>query len=80
MDAETDVETIEALLAANDVYVTVSTDITKIYGVSEQRWHCHIKRYTAFGALLDVYSPLQTRELFISWAAILTVAAVPAYE
>jgi hypothetical protein len=80
MDAETEVETIEALLASNDVYVTVSADTAKTKGVSMQRWHCRITHYNAFGALVQVYSPLQNRELLLSWAAILTVEPVPSYE
>ena len=75
-----DVETIEALLASNDVYITVTADTAKAYGVSTQRWHGHINHYNALGALAQFYSPVQNKEIFLSWAAILTVETVPSYE
>jgi hypothetical protein len=75
-----DEETIEALLATNGVYVAVNADTAKAHGVSTQRWHCHITGYNAFGALVRVYSPLSDRALFLSWAAILSIEAVPSYE
>jgi hypothetical protein len=80
MDVETDEETIEALLATNEVYVTVTEETAKAHSVSMQRWHCHIMHYNAFGALVHVYSLLPDREIFLSWAAILAVEPVPAYE
>jgi hypothetical protein len=55
-------------------------DTINAYGVSAPRWHCHINRYNTFGALVEVYGPLPDKEVFLSWAAILTIEAVPAYE
>jgi hypothetical protein len=75
-----DEETIEALVATNEVYIAVTADTINAYGVSAQRWHRHINRYNTFGALVEVYSPLPDKEVFLPWAAILTVEAVPAYE
>jgi hypothetical protein len=75
-----DVETIEALLASNDVYITVTEDTAKAYGVSTQRWHGHIHHYNVLGTLAQFYSSVQNKEIFLSWAAILTVEAVPSYE
>ncbi len=80
MDRDPEAETIDALLATNEVYITVTEDTAKAHSVSTQRWHCHINRHGALGALVQIYSPLQNREIFLSWTAILTVEAVPAYE
>ena len=79
-DADTDTDTIESLLATSDVYITVTGETANAQGVSGQRWHCRIIRYNTLGALVQVYSPLQNRELLLSWAAILTVEPVPSYE
>jgi hypothetical protein len=73
IDRDPDMETIEALLATNEVYATVSADVANAHGVSTQRWHGHIKRYNTCGALVQIDSPLQNRELLLSWAAIVAV-------
>jgi hypothetical protein len=78
-DADTERETIESLLAS-DVYVTVTMETANAQGVSVQRWHCHITQFNAFGALVQVYSPLHNKGLLLSWAAILTVEPLPSYE
>jgi hypothetical protein len=72
--------TIEALFATNEVYMLVNADTAKAHGVSAQRWHCHINGYNTLGALVHVYSPLSDRAIFLSWAAILSIEAVPSYE
>ena len=79
-DADTERETIESLLATSDVYIMVTMETANAHGVPAQRWHCHITRYNAFGALVEVYNPLHNKELLLSWAAILTVQPVPSYE
>ena len=73
-------DTIKAFWATNEVYIAVTADTINAYGVSAQRWHCHINGYNSFGALVQVYSPFPGKEVFLSWTAILTIEAVPAYE
>jgi hypothetical protein len=73
-------DTIKTLLATNEVYLAMSADTAKAHGASAQRWYCHINGYNAFGALVQIYSPLAGSEIFLSWPAMLRIEAMPVYE
>jgi hypothetical protein len=54
-------ETIAALFATNNVYITLTGDTAAGQHVDPLRWHCHIMEQAATGLLVHVYKPLQKR-------------------
>jgi hypothetical protein len=69
---------IDVLFEMNNLDIRVTSETAEAHNPQASRWICSIARADAAGALLQVYSPFNTKYLYLPWSSILSIEPTPA--
>jgi hypothetical protein len=64
---------IDALFGTPNLEVRVTIDTASAHGTGGTLWTGRVIKCDASGALLDVYTPINRKNLYLPWSSILSV-------